>query len=343
MPDVIARTDLIGADFARLRQGALAQAAEHGLTIAQDDKTGIRVDTYYGRIGFAPLDGGARAEIFAPHAGHLQVLKDALVAQIGAGFPKIAQRIRWNDAPQKGQLPANVNVMTVASVAPLRGGFLRVTLRGDVSRFSDDAIHFRLAIGPQGRPMQWPTVGANGATQWPQGADKLHLPVYTARSVNHDAGTLCLDLFEHEGGRATQWASTVPIGSEVLVTNPGGGGCRISGEISGFADETGFPAVARILEANPDLTGRFTLYPGQEAAAHYPFPDHAGVEIAFAAPGTQAMMADAARAAICERCPPFLWFVAERNQASQVRAEWRKAGHAVRGAYISAYWQWLEE
>lgn len=334
-----ARTDLPDVAFAPFRQITLAQAAEHDLTVSRDDASGLRIDTYYGCIEFTPLGKGIRAEIHAPHADHVQVLKDSVIDQIRARFPHVAQGIRWNEAAGKAELPANIRPMTVVSVEPMECGFLRVTLRGDVSRFTDEAIHFRLGIAPEGRIAKWPTVGANGSTQWPKGQDKLHLPVYTARQVDHDAGTLCLDLFAHDGGRTMQWAQTVGAGSEVLVTSPGGGGCRVEGEIHGFTDETGFPAVARILEANPDLTGRFLLYPGHERALTYPFPDHAGVEIEFAEPGSGVLMAEAAWIAVLQEPTPFLWFAAERSQAARIRAEWRKKGRSLKQAYISAFWQ----
>lgn len=343
MSEHSARTNLPDMAFASFRQITLAQAAEHELIVAHDDASGLRIDTYYGRLEFAPLGKGTRAEIHAPHADYVQVLKDSVVDQISMKFPNVVQSIRWDDAAEMTELPANIWSMTVVSVEPMECGFLRVTLYGDVCRFSEEAIHFRVCIAPEGRVPQWPTVGANGSTQWPKGEDKLHLPVYTARHVDHDAGTLCFDIFAHVGGRATQWARNVKVGSELLVTSPGGGGCRIEGEVSGFTDETGFPAVARILDANPDLVGRFLLYPDRESAITYPFPRHAGVEIEFAEPGSGALMAEAAQIPISQDLAPFLWFAAERSQAAKVRAEWRKKGHSRKGAYISAFWQKDEE
>ncbi|WP_306152427.1 siderophore-interacting protein [Roseovarius sp. MMSF_3281] len=339
MADVTAHTNLPGVAFAPLRQVALAEALEQDLEILRDSEAGLSVQTYYGRICFAPSENGTCAEIHAPQTDFLQTLKDSLVSQISALSPDVAQGIRWSDASSAGQLPANARLMSVVQVERLDGDFLRVTLQGDVSRFTLDAIHFRLGIPPQGRPAIWPAIGPNGATQWPKGADALHLPVYTARFVRPDKGELVFDLFRHDGGRATHWAETTAPGDEVLVTGPGGGGCRVETEILGFADETGFPAVARILEANPGLVGRVTLFPGGPLGAAYPLPAHPGVQVDYAEPGTQALMAKAALAEVTEGNPPFLWFAAERSQATEVRSAWRKSGRAAKDAYISAYWQ----
>ena len=129
MPEITARTAPLGLAFAPLRQAALAQAREHDLSVPQDDADGLSLDTYYGRIRFLPGAEGLEVEIRAPHAEYLQVLKDTIVAQIAAADPKRAEAIRWRDAPTEGRLPANAVIMSVLSVAPLAGGFLRVTLR----------------------------------------------------------------------------------------------------------------------------------------------------------------------------------------------------------------------
>lgn len=339
MSESLACSDLPELEFASIRQMILAHAVEQELDIVTDDGFGLCIDTYYGSLGFSPLRVGTRVKICAPHPDYVQILKDSLVDQIGMHFPSAALGLRWEGAAQKSELPANIWAMKLVSVVVMDCGFLRVTLHGDVSRFSDDAIHFRLGIAPNGRPIQWPKVGANGSTEWPLGADKLHLPVYTARHMNQSNGTLSFDIFSHAGGRATQWARSVPAGADVLITSPGGGGCNISqSRIIGFADETGFPAVARILEANPDLTGQFILYGDQARTTQYPLPKHAGVDVSFAATDRKARMAQDAIEIFSEKASSFLWFVGDRAQASAVRTDWRKRGHDRKSAYISGFW-----
>lgn len=338
MSESTARTAPFEMEFALLRRGALAQAREHDLAVVRDDAEGLALETLYGRIDFLPCVDGPQIAIRAPHAEYLQVLKDALVAQIGTHMPQLADAIRWSDAPRQARLPANIGIMTLVHVEPISGGFLRVTLQGDVSRFSDAAIHFRLGIPPEGRAPRWPTVAQNGATDWPKGEDRLHLPVYTARAVDTARGRLCFDLFEHAGGRATHWARTARFGQQVLVTAPGGGGCLVSGALRGFGDETAFPAIARILEANPDATGHITLY-ADTASTAYPFPTHPRLQIHHAAPGQRDRMAQDAEAAIAGGQDIFLWFAGERELATAVRSAWRASGRRPKDAYVSAFWQ----
>ncbi|MEL0438863.1 siderophore-interacting protein [Phycobacter sp. K97] len=339
MTELTGHSDLPGVAFAPLCQMARAEAVEHGLEILHGTEAKLTVQTHYGRLSFSPMQGGTRAEIRAPHADFLQTLKDPLVDQISSVFPESAQQIRWSDAASAGQLPDNAWVMSVAHVSALAGGFRRVTLKGDVSRFSQAAIHFRLGLPPEGRAAEWPTIGVTGATQWPKGDAKLHLPVYTARDVRPDAGELIFDLFQHDGGRATRWAETVPAGTEILVTGPGGGGCKIDSPIRAFADDTGFPAVARILEANPDLTGRISLYPSSAYGAAYPLPRHGGVEVVWEPPFARDTMAGGAVSAITAHGESFLWFAGEKRLAAEVRAAWKQSGRVAQEAYISAYWQ----
>jgi len=338
MLEITARTAPLEIDFAPLRDASLAQASEHDLTVLRDDSDGLILETYYGRLGFLACAEGARIEIRAPHPEYLQVLKDSIVAQIAALGPALAERVRWSDAQPQPHLPANVGIMSVISVEPIAGGFLRVSLQGDVSRFTDDAIHFRLGIPPEGREARWPTVAQNGATDWPKGDDRLHLPVYTARAVNAAQGRLCFDLYEHPGGRATRWARNARVGQEVLVTAPGGGGCVVRGDLRGFADETAFPAIARILEANPEATGRITLYTDTAGAA-YPLPAHPRLQIDYADADRRGEMAQDAEAAISARQDIFLWFAGEREMAGAVRSAWRAAGRRPKDAYVSAFWQ----
>lgn len=119
------------------------------------------------------------------------------MVQTGTHMPQLADAIRWSDAPPQARLPANAGIMILVGVEPISGGFLRVILQGDVSRFSNAAIHLRLGIPAGGRAPRWPTVAQNGATDWPKGEDRLHLPVYTARAVDTARGRLCFDLFQH--------------------------------------------------------------------------------------------------------------------------------------------------
>ncbi|XDA98105.1 siderophore-interacting protein [Sulfitobacter sp. LCG007] len=325
---------LRNVDFDTLRDAVLAEARTYGLELLRDGADGACVRWTEGCVEFTRHDSGCMAQVSAERADLLQTMRDGVVAHVAARAPEAALALRWSGQDAAGALPANARVMRVESVERLDCGFTRIALRGDVSRFSNTAIHFRLGLPPEGRTPVWPTVGSNGATVWPKGEDALHLPVYTALEAEGDR--LVFDIFRHEGGRATAWADGAPVGSQVVVVGPGGGGCEIEGAIIAHADDTAFPAIARILAACPDLSGTVHLYPSTDAAARYPFPPHDGVTL-MRHQGKRDRMASAACDVI--RTDRHAWFAGERRQAERVRKAWKTAGGSARQSYIAAFWQ----
>lgn len=339
-----ARAPLPQVPFDALRGMVRLWAAEHDLTVEQDAAAGIALRTAYGQIAFAPDGRGAVAHVTTPRLDFLQALRDSVVGHLSHAWPEAARGLRWSDAdpgadgagaPDPDALPDNVRLMTLAGVEVLDCGFLRVTLAGDVTRFSDDAIHFRLGIPPVGRAPCWPRIGANGATVWPTGANALHLPVYTARYIDRAAGRLVFDLFAHEGGRALAWARSMARGVEVAVIGPGGGTAQITGEIRGFADETAFPAIARVIERNPDLTGEICLF-GSGAARRYPMPPAPGVTMRWYDPEEMGTRAAAALAAAPDA---WFWLAGERTCSQDFRRAYKATKPPQGRSYIAAYWQ----
>ncbi|EPX78334.1 siderophore-interacting protein [Salipiger mucosus] len=338
-PDLVAESLLPDVPFARLRELVLGLAQEQELPVERNDPGALVVGTAYGRLGFEQRPEGAAARITAPRADHLQALKDSIVGQVSAAWPEAAQALRWSDGAGAGRLPPNVRLMALESIEALDCGFLRIALAGDVSRFSDDAIHFRLGLPPRGLACpEWPRLGDNGATVWPKGDAALQLPVYTARHVDPARGRLVFDLFLHDGGRAGDWLRAAAPGTEMAVIGPGGGGCRVEGEIRAFADETAFPAIARLLERNPDLTGEITLQAGSATTRAYPLPDHPGLRLHRPEGLTPEIMAERAIAAMEAAPEAYLWFAGERDAAQHLRRAYRQAGRPPRRSYISAYW-----
>ncbi|SET22658.1 siderophore-interacting protein [Oceanicella actignis] len=336
-----AETALPGLDLAALRKALLAQAREHGLEVLRDDGASLAIATAYGRCRLIVEAGAARAEVDSPRADWLFALKEALSEHASAIDPAAAQRLRWSDAAPEGGRPPNFQLAEILSAAPLCRDFLRVTARAeDLSAYGDDAIHFRLVLPPPGDPApEWPRIGPGGATIWPKGAKALHRPVYTARRVDAARGELTFDLFVHEGGRASAWARSVAAGARVGLAGPGGGGVPRTRRIALYADETGYPAVARILEAlPPDATGHAVLSAAGAAPSSYPLPTHPGVRLRWLAQGSATRLA---RIAIAERSDDparSLWFAAEKAGAQMLRDWCRANGVDLRDHHVAAYW-----
>lgn len=346
-PVHFAETLLPGLEFAATRQHFVTQAMEFDLPILIDNNTELRVQTDYGQYGFHATTGGTRAEIRSGRADWLYVLKDALHHTVEHMLPEVADSMHWSDARQQaGSLPANFQFITIRSCEEIPGNFLRITARAeDLSVFGSDAIHFRLALPPAGQAQpQWPHQSDKGVTVWPKGDAALHRPVYTLRNCDPATDTVVFDVFIHEGGRTTQWARAVQPGDRVGLTGPGGGGVPSGARLHVYADETGYPAVARLLaEAPLDTGGIVVLQATAEHSESYPLPAHPGFELRFLPPYSPAApQEDLAELAIrTHRGEPdaILWFAAEKNQAQTLRGYTKSAGLSARdGHYIAGFW-----
>lgn len=336
-----AETALAGVDPARLREVMLAQAHEHGLDVVHGPGETLAVETVYGRYRVDLTAGRALASVASARSDWLFALKEGLTETVSALHPDVAENLRWSDALPEGSCPPNFQFIEVRSVEAVARDFLRITVQAeDLSAFGGDAIHFRLVLPSRGdRDPQWPRIAASGATIWPTGDKALHRPVYTVRYIDRARGEMVFDLFQHDGGAATQWARSVRMGARVGLTGPGGGGIPETRKIALYADETGLPAVARILEALPqEATGRAVLRACGGAECGYPLPSHPGVEICWRARGDAMDLADHAIAA-CERARGHtLWFAGEKAEAQKMRG-WCKANQInLRDHYIAAFW-----
>jgi len=336
-----AQTQLPGLAFAAIRQVILQRAADHDLPVVIDSKQEIQIETAYGNYSFLRTDADTSAEIGAPRADWLHVLKESLSETIQDLAPDIAAAILWSDAQDgAGALPPNFQFITLRKVTPIPGGFLRVTAQAeDLSHFTADSIHFRLALPAPGlaQPV-WPHLSDTGATVWPTGDATLHRPVYTVREMDTATGRLVFDIFEHAGGRTTDWALSAPPGTRVGLTGPGGGGIPEAQKLTFYTDETGFPAVARILDTlGPDATGHVVLELTTDAAARYPMPAHPGFTVEHHRPGP-ADLGDLAIARQQASPDHMVWFAAEKTATQKLRAHFKSAGLNAKDHYISAYW-----
>lgn len=332
-----AETALPGLNPAALQELLLAEAREHALDARRDETGALVIANPYGGFRLSAEAGLARARAYSPRADWLFVLKEALTEKVATMHPEAAAAIRWSDAATIGSRPPNFQFVEIRAVTPLGRDFLRITVAAeDLSAFGDDAIHFRLVLPPPGDPApEWPRIGASGTTIWPSGAKALHRPVYTVRSIDPARGELSFDLFVHAGGRATAWAQSVRPGARIGLTGPGGGGIPQTRKITLYADETGFPAVARILESLPaEATGHAVL----SAGARYPLPTHPGIALHRLAQGGATQLAERAIADRASHGGHSLWFAAEKTGAQRLRDWCRRNGVNLRDHYVAAYW-----
>lgn len=337
-----AQTPLPGLPFATIHPVIRARAAEHDLPILRDEAGEICIETAYGTYAFVQETDQTRVEIGSGRADWLYVLKESLSDTIAELSPAVAAAIRWSDAAASaGNLPPNFQFITVEEVTRIPGGFLRVrAVAEDLSHFTPDAIHFRLALpNPDLAYPEWPSLSDKGLTLWPKGAATLHRPVYTVREMDATSGHLVFDVFEHEGGRATEWAQRVTPGTRVGLTGPGGGGIPESRTLALFADETGLPAVARILAALPaDASGQVVLEMTDPRSEAYELPQHPGFTVERMVAGAAEGLSARAIASLDANPDLMIWYAAEKRGAQDLRAHLKASGRGTKDHYIAAYW-----
>ncbi|SDW97728.1 NADPH-dependent ferric siderophore reductase, contains FAD-binding and SIP domains [Ruegeria halocynthiae] len=334
-------TILPGIDFSALKQVILHEAQEHDLAIIENTETRVITETPFGSYCFQTAPEGVLARIYATKPDWLFMLQESFVEHLAHFLPHIVEGVRWSDGPKTGALPPNFHFATVISVKPVGTCFLRVRIKArNLSSFQDDAIHFRLVLPPAGlEDIEWPSVSENGSTIWPKGEKALHRPVYTTRWIDHSQGLMDFDVFLHEGGRTTGWATGAQPGDLVAVVGPGGGGLPNTKRILIYADETALPAAARILESLPhDAQGHVAIQAAQGALCAYSLSAPEGVSITWMKSENTQSLSQLADSAHQEFPDHFMWFACEKVEVQKLRAAFKNNDGDPANAYIAAYW-----
>ena len=309
--------EINGLPFEELKKMMLQEAHVHGLLVREDSDVNLRIETTSGAFDIADIKPAQiRLRVASPDSNQLYALRDSIVAHITQYAPDVAKGITWSDAENTGMLAPNFQFATVLSSAPLSTTFTRVTMRlSKPQLWGDQAIHFRFLFPQNGtNPPQWPTLGPNGATKWPQGVDALHRPIYTVRNLDKDIATV--DIFHHDGGRTWAWSKTARKGNTVAIIGPGGSGVLTAKDVILAADETGFPAMARMIDALPaGHTARAVLLT-HSGDMGYPMPAPKGTTITWTTPET---FQDRIETLLQERHPEFLWVGSNAGMIKELR------------------------
>ena len=242
----------------------------------------------------------------------------------------------------------NFREMHVSRIADITPHLRRITLRGqDLGRFDSQNFHVKLLIPPVGQEPAWPVMGRNGLPIWPEGDRRPTVRTYTVRRVDVTAGELDIDFVMHEdAGPGAAFALRAKEKDIVGVMGPGGRGMAAADWYCLVGDETGFPAIARMLETMPATARGIALVEVNDPREEQRVPHPPGVSLRFlcrngAAPGTTTLLQDAARAVDWPSDGSiFAWAGVEFEAFRAIRSFWRKDMKLDRSSHLAvAYWR----
>jgi NADPH-dependent ferric siderophore reductase len=291
--------------------------------------------------------GGSRAElttaagalsivIEAPDLAQLQGSKFAIASHVVEFAPEGAvPAIRWNGDGTEPMLPPDFRVLTVTGVEQLTPHMRRIRFRGeDLARYDTlEALHVRLFIPPAGiaEPV-WPMIGADGLLQAPPPEQRPVVRKYTIREIDVAADTLAIDFVLHDdAGPGSAFAASVQVSDRIGMAGPGGRGLKQADRYLFVADETGLPALARMLSHLPKQASGLALIEIADAAERQSLPLPEGFDIRWlhrdgAAPGSTTLLTDALATLDwpAGEGSLYLWAATEHTAFREIRAAARQ-------------------
>ncbi len=275
----------------------------------------------------------------------LSRIKDLLAVAVELYAKAENPRIVWTGDLAGDTTVEQFRLMRVSGKSFVTPRMLRVRLEGSaLERFElFGGMHIRMLFPTIDNPAPaWPVLGENGLPFYPDPGRKPASRAYTIRRLDSEAGWMEVDFVMHDDhGVASSWALAAEPGAQVGILGPIGRPVRKSSRLLIGADETGLPAVGRMLEAKtPNVTGQaFIEVDNSDEIQDLPASGFSVEWIIRATSGPR--LAET----ICDQpwlqdADMFGWFAAESAEAKTVRNHWRVTQGLGRDCTLAAgYWQ----
>ncbi|MCU4181370.1 siderophore-interacting protein [Bosea sp. BH3] len=325
--------------------------AEHEAVITEEEGvTLILLDGAKARLDLLPAALDVVVE--APDVSALQAMKRAIASHVVEFAPKDeAPQIRWSGDGTGPALPPDFRVLTVAGVETITPHMRRIHFRGEnLARFEQtEALHVRLFIPPEGlAEPAWPMIGEDGLLVMPPPEERPVVRKYTIRKIDSAASTVALDFVLHEdAGPGSAFAMRAKAGDRIGMAGPGGRGLKPAERYVFLADETGIPAVARMLEKlSAEALGEVFIEVA-DASEEQRLPHPPGISITWlhrgeAEPGSLPLLQDVfARLEWPADGPSvYLWAAMEHAAFREIRAGARAKLRPERDQHlVVSYWR----
>ena len=291
----------------------------------------------------------------APGVEGLRRLKELLGTAIMLYAKSESPQIVWTGDLSDDSTLSSFRLLRVLSAGAVTPHMRRVRLAGDnLDRFeSMNGMHIRMLFPTASNPDPvWPIAGPNGLALWPSEPRRPVARVYTIRKIDVAAGFMDVDFVVHgdaqggDGGVGAAWALQAKIGDAVGIIGPLGRPIRPAEWYLMGCDETGLPALSRLLERLPADARGVAYVEVADASEQQQITHPAGVELHWIhRNGIAAGAPDALVRTICATPwqpgpASFGWFAAESEAAKAVREYWRDGlSYGRDQTLVTGYWR----
>lgn len=317
-------------------------------------------DTINFRFAYGTADFEIRPERLvvsasAPDIEGLRRLKELLGTAIMLYAKAESPKIVWNGDLSDDATLSSFRLMRVVNTSVVTPHMRRIRLAGDnLDRFqSMNGMHIRMLFPTPANPEPvWPIAGPNGLALWPSEHRRPVARVYTIRKIDVAAGVMDVDFVVHgdesggDEGVGSAWARHASAGDAVGIIGPLGRPVRPADWYLMGCDETGLPALGRLLERLPTDARGVAYVEVADAAEEQSIAHPPGVELHWIhRNGIAAGEHDALVKTICATAwqpgpGSFGWFAAESEAARTVREYWRTGlSYGRDQTLVTGYWR----
>ncbi|MDF3151018.1 siderophore-interacting protein [Mesorhizobium sp. XAP10] len=277
-------------------------------------------------------------------------IKDLLATAVQVYAKEENPEIVWTGDLSGETSLAQFREMVVTDVRDLTQNMRRIRLTGEnLSRFAKfGGMHIRMLFPTRDVPDPlWPVLGGNGLPVWPTDDRRPVARVYTIRALDVEKGIIDVDFLIHPGESVgSAWAMQAAPSMKVGIMGPVGRPVRQAEWYVMGADETGLPALARLLETLPAGTKGVAFVEIANDGERQAINNGTGIEVHWltrdgVAAGEDRLLAEAVRSvAWPQDGSAFGWFAAEAAAAKIVRECWRDTlGLGRDQTLAAAYWR----
>lgn len=285
----------------------------------------------------------------APDRIGLARVKDLVAVAVQLHAKAESPRIVWTGDLAGETRLEQFRLMTVLDRHFVTPRMLRLRLAGDdLVRFSlFGGMHIRMLFPTAENPEPaWPVMGENGLPSWPSEARRPVSRAYTVRRLDVAAGWMEVDFVMHEDhGVASSWALHAALGDRVGVLGPVGRPLKPARWYVLGADETGLPAVGRLLETMAPETRGVAFLEVEDEGERQELATPPGFRVEWLLRNGKPAGSSGLVEKVCAEPWPdevssFGWFAAEQALAKTVREHWRvQHGLGRDRTLVAGYWQ----